>query len=76
MRRSYIVDRIEGSFAVCEEEDGTMENISLEKIKGDIRDGVILLETCKGYFRVDEEKTKEREKEVQDFMKGMWSDEE
>lgn len=76
MSKSYIVDRIEDIFAVCEEEDGTMKNILLENIKGDIRDGVILLETCEGHFIVDEEKTRERKKEVQDFMKGMWSDEE
>lgn len=76
MKESYTVDRVEGNFAVCEKDDGDMRDISLEKIKGNVRDGVIILETCNGYFMVDEEMTKEREKEVQDFMKGMWSDEE
>lgn len=76
MEKLYIVDRIEGSFAVCEDQDGDMKAVSLEKIKGNLKEGVVLLEVTEECFRVDEKKTKEREEEVQDFMKGMWSDEE
>ncbi|MCI6275601.1 MAG: DUF3006 domain-containing protein [Clostridium sp.] len=76
MGRLYVVDRIEGNFALCEDEDGAMKAVSLEKIKGKLKEGVVLLEVSEESFIVDEKKTKEREEEVQDFMKGMWSDEE
>ena len=76
MEKTYIVDRIEGSFAVCEGKDGAMKNVSLEKIKGNLKEGVVLLEVTEECFIVDEKKTKDREAEVQDFMKGMWNDEE
>lgn len=41
--KQFIVDRIEGKFAVCETEDGSVVNIELDSLPGSIAEGDILL---------------------------------
>lgn len=71
MIRSFIIDRIEGSFAVIELNDGTMVNIPKNKIVGEFKEGDILVEDSK-FFKVDSELTKKRRKEIEHMMKDMW----
>lgn len=71
MIRSFIIDRIEGSFAVVELNDGTMVNIPKNKIVGEFKEGDILVEDSK-FFKVDSELTKKRRKEIEHMMKDMW----
>ena len=68
----YIIDRIEKTIAVCENEDGSMVNIPINIIKGNIRDGAIIVKE-EAYFVIDENKSKNREKKISDLTKGMWS---
>ncbi len=53
------VDRIEGEFAVCELEDGTMEDIPLNKLPSEIEEGSVL-EFVDGEYRIDLEAQRER----------------
>jgi len=39
---TLIVDRIDGDFAVCEREDGTIIDIALSALPGDVREGAVL----------------------------------
>lgn len=39
----FTVDRIEGSFAVCEDSDGAMINVDLVKLPSDVKSGDILV---------------------------------
>ena len=71
MIRSFVIDRIEGSFAVIELNDGTMVNIPKNKILGDFKEGDILVEDSE-FFKVDSELTKKRKDEIEHMMKDMW----
>ena len=71
MNRSFIIDRIEGDFAVVESNDGTMVNIPKNKIIGDFKEGDILVQNLE-FFKVDSELTKKRKEEIEHMMKSMW----
>ena len=71
MNRSFIIDRIEGDFAVIESNDGTMVNIPKNKIIGDFKEGDILVQNLE-FFKVDSELTKKRKEEIEQMMKSMW----
>lgn len=69
----YIVDRLEGNIVVCETEDGKMSNISLEAVKGNPKEGDVLVLNNSEY-QIDIEMTLKRKKEIEDLMKGMWNE--
>ena len=39
----YIIDRIEGGIAVCEKEDGSLEDIPLQTLPRGAREGSVLI---------------------------------
>ena len=50
-----IIDRFEGEFAVCENEEGKMINISRNKLPKEAKEGdVIIIEKEKVYIDVEE----------------------
>lgn len=67
-----IVDRIENSIAVCED-NGTYINIPKEKIFGNLREGAILTKTIDGYT-VAEDQTEMRKKEIFQKQNKLFSD--
>ena len=69
----YIVDRIEGSIIVVEDQDGNIVNLNKNKVNGQIKEGDCLREENKKFF-LDIEKTKEREIKIEKVMKGSWED--
>ncbi|GIM28792.1 hypothetical protein CPJCM30710_14580 [Clostridium polyendosporum] len=69
----YIVDRLEGNVVVCEAEDGKMKNISLEVVKGNPKEGDVLV-LRNSTYQIDIEMTLKRKKEIKDLMKGMWDE--
>lgn len=71
MSGSFIIDRIEGNFAVTESNDGTMVNIPVNKIIGEFKEGDILVEDLE-FFKVDSELTKKRKEEIERMMENMW----
>lgn len=55
MIKKYIVDRIEGDYAVCECEDGTMVNILLKQLPSGVKESSIInLEN--NLYRIESEK--------------------
>lgn len=71
MQEEYIVDRIEGKFVVIESEDSQITNVPLDNIKGDPKEGDVLIKDG-AYFIVDEEATKIRKEKINNMMKNMW----
>lgn len=69
----YIVDRIEGSIIVVEDQDGNIINLNKNKVNGQIKEGDCLREENEKFF-LDREKTKERKIKIEKLMKGMWED--
>lgn len=49
MECKYIIDRIEGEFAVCEKEDMTFVNIPLSEIGQNVKEGQTLIKGGDGY---------------------------
>ncbi len=52
-----IIDRIEGGFAVCEDDGGEHRVISLAELPAEVREGDVLVPGPEGY-RVDEAETR------------------
>lgn len=66
-----IIDRFEGSYAVCEKEDGNMINIERNKILEEAEQGDVLL-IKKDEIIIDHEETKSRKKEIEALTKNLW----
>lgn len=71
MSESFIIDRIESGFVVAETEDETMVNIPKNLIKGDFKEGDILIKEDE-FFKVDSDLTKKRKEEIDHMLKNMW----
>ena len=71
MNEKYIIDRIEGKYAVLEKENGDMCKILIENIEGLFNEGDILVKEGQ-CFKVDEEFTKARKDKINNIMKDMW----
>lgn len=66
-----VIDRFEGSFAVCEKEDRTMVNIPKEQIIGDPREGDVIV-TSGNQYHIDRAETEKRREEIENLIKNMW----
>lgn len=67
----YIIDRIEGKFAVCESSELKFVNILKKELPKDVKEGDVLLFNGKSYV-IDIEETKKRKKEIEDLTKDLW----
>lgn len=72
MQKQYIIDRIEGEFVIIEDDDLQMRTISLKEVKGDPKEGDVLVKDGE-FFRVDFELTKLRRDKINSMMKNMWN---
>lgn len=73
MNEKYIVDRIEEKCTVVEKENGDMYRIEKDRIRGDFKEGDILINRGE-YFEIDKEFTFSRRKEIEDITKDMWKE--
>lgn len=71
MSESFIIDRIESGFVVAETCDEIMVNIPDNLIKGEFKEGDILIQD-KEFFSVDSNLTKRRKEEINCIIKDMW----
>lgn len=71
MNYRYIIDRIEGDYVIVEKENGDMFRINAEAIKGNFKEGDILVEENQ-FFKVDEKLTQHRNEEIYKKTEGMW----
>ena len=70
---SYIIDRFEGSFAVCEDKRGNTINIERGKIPMDAKEGDVICITDDG-IQIDIDSTQERKSEIEKLAKQLWVD--
>ena len=71
MNEKYVIDRIEGKYAILEKENGEMLEIFIENIEGNFKEGDILVKEGQS-FKVNEEFTKLRKEKINNIMKNMW----
>lgn len=67
----YIVDRLEGSVAVCEDESRTFVDIDVERLPDGVRTGDILVEE-EGVFTLDKLATEKRRAEIAALQNELW----
>jgi hypothetical protein len=73
MNKKYIIDRIEEKYAIIEKENGEINRISIDSIRGDFKEGDILINSGE-YFEIDKEFTFNRKKEIDDITRDMWEE--
>lgn len=67
----YVIDRIEGSFAVCELPDKTMKNISIAELPLGIQEGSII--SFDGTtWSLDNEETQNAAERIRRKMDALW----
>ncbi|WP_238882242.1 DUF3006 domain-containing protein [Clostridium sp. YIM B02551] len=69
----YIIDRIEGDFAVCENDAGELKDIDISLILGEVASGKVIISKNETYV-VDEILTKQREEEINKLADGIWEE--
>ncbi len=70
--KKFIIDRFEGMYAICEEEDKTMLSIPKYRLPLDCKEGDCLILNTKGMYQKDNEVTMEREKRIRDKMDRLF----
>lgn len=73
-RLKYIVDRIEGDYAICEnQENGEMEEIELLLLPADVNENdVLLYDEDLEEYTIDEDETQEEMDEIEEKMDDLW----
>lgn len=66
-----IIDRFEGDYAICETDSGDMIHLEINQLPSQIQEGDILI-IDEDSIRIDQEKTSERRKKIQDLMDDLW----
>ena len=66
-----IVDRFEGGFAVCEDENRKMINIEKAKLPKDTGEGSILIING-DHIEIDLKETKSRQTRIKNLMDSLW----
>lgn len=71
--KNYVVDRVEGGFAVLEASAGHMENIPLHKLPQGVKEGDVLsFDEENGTFSIDASATQERAAKIKELMDGLF----
>lgn len=71
--RKAVVDRIEGDFAVCEMQDGTMSDIPLSDIPAEATEGSVLFESD-GKWIIDKRDEEQRRERIRRKMDSLFKD--
>ncbi|MPQ32418.1 DUF3006 domain-containing protein [Clostridium estertheticum] len=66
-----VIDRFEGSYAVCEKEDRTMMDISKEKVPSGAKEGDVL-NIINDEITIDIKETEKRRKEIEKLTEDLW----
>lgn len=70
--KRYVVDRIEGEIAVCENEDMTFVNINISALPEGIKSGDCITEE-KGVYSFDEKATENKRREIDSLLNDIFN---
>ena len=70
--KMLIVDRIEENIAVCENEKGDMQSISLSQLPAGVKEGDCLVRKEDGYL-IDRQLTQRLRQEILDLQNSLWN---
>ena len=60
----FSIDRFEGKFAICVDENEIVKKIEIKKLPKNIKEGDILKVLKDGTFEIDENKTKKEKEDI------------
>jgi len=66
-----IIDRFEGKYAVCQEENMNMVNIEKTRLPEGAKEGDVLL-VLNGIISIDKEETDRLKKQIEKLSKDIW----
>lgn len=67
----YVIDRFEGDFAVCENEEGKMVNMDKKTLPLEAKEGDVIIFDCNG-VSIDKEETTKRRKRINELAESLW----
>jgi hypothetical protein len=70
--KKLIIDRFEGNFAVCEQDDKKFINILRDKLPQGVKEGHCLIDND-GVYTIDYERYEERKKSIKDKFGKLFS---
>ena len=73
MGKKLVIDRFEGIYAVCEDEDGTIINIEKSTIEGNPKESDII-DISETKIIVDKKATIQKQKEIEELTKDSWKE--
>jgi len=74
LEKYYSVDRFEGKFAVCIDDNGNTHNIYIRKLPQEVEEGDIIVKKDNKHFYIDIEETKKRREEIAKLSKKLFED--
>lgn len=72
-KMKYIIDRFEGSVAVCENEQNQIIKIDKQKLPKRAKEGDVL-QFIEGVLIIDAAETNKRKEKIKHLMKNLWKD--
>ena len=70
--KKLIIDRFEGVYAICEQEDKTFINVPKYKLPPECKEGQCLLTDQGGMYQIDFEETRKREQRIADKLNRLF----
>ena len=70
----FSIDRFEGNFAICVDEDEKIKKIEIKKLPKNIKEGDIVKVLKDGTFKIDKEKTKQEREDIFNLQEDLFSD--
>jgi hypothetical protein len=70
--KKLIIDRFEGNYAVCEQDDNTYVSIPKYKLPLDCKEGDSLYIDTDGMYHKDSESTRAKEKRIREKMSRLF----
>lgn len=71
----YIVDRFEGEYAVCEDEEGKTHDFARVELPQGAREGDVIRRAGDGAFYIDHAQTQRRREETRRLFESLMEDE-
>lgn len=68
----YIIDRIEGPYAICEDEKKTIVNIPICKLPLEASEGDCILKTENDIYLIDSETTEKRNNYIREKLNRLF----
>lgn len=66
-----IIDRFEGVYAVCEDDNGNMVNVLKANLPEGAKEGSVL-QVADGMITVDHDETNNRKERIKEKMNSLW----